>query len=94
MPEKEIERWMCGVLKKHGGITYKLIGLVNGLPDRLVILPGGAVWFVELKTEKGRCSPMQNFRIGELRKQGANVRVIRGLEAAKEFISEVTGNGI
>ena len=90
--EKEIERRLCETVRKCGGLTYKLIGLVNGLPDRIVILPDGAVWFVELKTEKGRLSKIQQFQIGELEKRGANVRVIRGLDGAREFIEEVMGD--
>ena len=89
MLEREIEHRMCEVMRKRGGLTYKLIGLVNGLPDRLFILPDGVVWFVEIKTNRNKCSKIQTFRINELKKQGANVRVVRGYEEAMKFIEEI-----
>jgi len=93
MTEKEIERRMCGLIKKHGGLTYKLVGLVNGLPDRLLIAPGGIVWFVELKTDKGRPSKIQTFRINEIKRMGANVRIVYGYEDMVQFVNEVMGDG-
>ena len=91
MTEKEIERRMCELVCKRGGLTYKFVGLESGVPDRIVILPGGVVWFVELKTKKGRLSKIQNYQITRLKEHGANVRVIRGWDAAREFIDEVMG---
>jgi hypothetical protein len=95
MSEKEIERRMCELVRKRGGITYKFTSPNNpGVPDRIVITPGGAVWFVELKTASGRLANIQKWQKGELEKRNANVRVIRGWDAAKEFIEEVMPNGI
>ena len=93
MTEKEIERRMCEMVRKHGGLTYKLVGLVNGLPDRLLIAPGGKIIFVELKTGKGRLSKIQIFRINEIKHMGAYVRVIYGYEDMVQFIEEVFQNG-
>ena len=53
MLEKEIERRMGEIIKNRGGLFYKFIGLV-GAPDRIVIIPGGRVIFVELKTDIGQ----------------------------------------
>jgi hypothetical protein len=94
MTEKEIERRMCGMIHARGGLAYKLIGLVNGLPDRLVILPDGKIWFVELKAGRNKLSKIQAFRIAELKNHGANVRVIRGWEAARAFVEEVLPDGV
>ena len=94
MLEKETERRMCELIKKRGGLTYKFTSPNNpGVPDRIVITPAGEVWFVELKTDSGRWSRIQEYRIGELEKRGANVRVIHGWEAAKAFVEEVMGDG-
>ena len=90
MLEKEIERRMCGLIKKRGGLTYKFTSPNHpGVPDRIVLTPGGAVWFVELKTVSGRLSAVQEWRKRELEERGANVRVIHGWEAAKTFVEEV-----
>ena len=94
MKEKEIERRMCELVKKHGGLTYKFQSPNNpGVPDRIVIAPGGVVWFVELKAEFGRMANIQQWQKEQLEKQGAKVRVLRGWEAVKEFIAEVFDDG-
>ena len=90
MLEKEIERRMCEMIRKRGGLAYKFTSSGNpGVPDRLVITPAGIVWFVELKTETGKLSKIQKYQIKELEKRKANVWVIHGWEAAKEFVNEV-----
>ncbi len=95
MLEKEIERRMCEMIRKRGGLTYKFTSPGNvGVPDRLVITPTGDVWFVELKTEKGRLASVQKWQIRELEKRGANVRVVCGLQGAIDFVNEVMPNGI
>lgn len=94
MLEKEIERRMCELIKQRGGLTYKFTSPNNpGVPDRLVITPDGVVWFVELKTEIGRLANIQRYQKNELEKRNANVRVVRGWDAAKEFVNEVLPNG-
>jgi hypothetical protein len=94
MTEKDIERRMCEMVKQRGGLTYKFTSPnCSGVPDRLVITPAGVVWFVELKTERGRLANIQRFQIGELEKRGANVRVVYGWDAARQFIEEVFTNG-
>lgn len=93
MLEKEIERRMCEMIRNRGGLTYKFTSPGNpGVPDRIVITPAGIVWFVELKTEVGRLAKIQRYQKGELEKRGANVRVVHGWDAAKEFVNEVMPN--
>lgn len=95
MLEKEIERRMCDLVRRRGGLTYKFTSPGNpGVPDRIVITPAGIVWFVELKTEIGRLAKIQQWQKEELEKRGANVRVVRGWDAAKKFVDEVMPNEI
>ena len=95
MLEKEIERRMCDLVRRRGGLTYKFTSPGNpGVPDRIVIPPAGIVWFVELKTEIGRLAKIQQWQKEELEKRGANVRVVRGWDAAKKFVDEVMPNEI
>jgi hypothetical protein len=90
MSEKDIERRMCEMVKSRGGLTYKFTSPSNsGVPDRLIVTPAGVVWFVELKTDKGRLSKLQGWHIAELEKRGANVRVVYGIDQARAFVEEV-----
>jgi hypothetical protein len=93
MLEKDIERWLCRTIKERGGLTRKFLSTESGMPDRIIIIPGGAVWFVELKSDKGRLTKIQGYQISELEKRGANVKVIYGMDAAKRFVEEVLPNG-
>ena len=92
MLEKEIERRLGEMIKKRGGLYFKFVspGTV-GVPDRIVILPGGRIIFVELKTEIGRLSNIQKWQIQRLADQGAEVRKIKGWSEAKAFVEEVFG---
>ena len=60
--EKEIERKLLRLVEKHGGRCLKWVcpGWA-GVPDRIVLLPGGRIHFVETKRPKGgRYSAMQD----------------------------------
>ena len=95
MTEKAIEMKMGEAVRKRGGLFYKFISPnTPGVPDRILITPAGAVWFVELKTDNGRLSGMQRWQKAELEKRNANVRVIYGWEEAQKFVQEVLLNGI
>lgn len=90
MREKDIETWLREQVKKMGGKFFKFTSPGNdGVPDRIAILPGGAIWFIELKTDKGTTKKIQDWQIDQLRRLGCNVRVVRGMEAAKAWLQEV-----
>ena len=90
MLEKEIEKFLVREVKKLGGISFKFISPGNaGVPDRIVILPSGKVIFVELKTDKGKLTKLQEVRIKKISDLGADARVLRGIEGVKEFINEI-----
>ena len=90
MRESQIERQLVQGVKAKGGMCMKFTspGLL-GVPDRIVLTPAGRVIFVELKTENGRLASIQKWVIGELQKRGAEVRVLKGPAAVKEFLKEV-----
>lgn len=52
--ERDIERALVGLVKRHGGLCLKWVcpGW-SGVPDRIILLPGGRVLFVEVKRPKG-----------------------------------------
>ncbi len=78
----------------NGGEFIKFVSpSTRGVPDRIAILPGGRIIFVELKKDGGRISPIQKRMHKKLRKLGADVRVVVGMQQAIDFVSEVCADG-
>ena len=72
--EKDTERFLRRMVKKAGGKAYKFVSPgCTGVPDRLVCLPGGRVFFVELKSEGKVSTENQKRRQQELRDLGVTV---------------------
>jgi len=60
--ESEIEKYFVWTVERMGGTAYKFRSPNHrGVADRVVCLPDGAVWFVELKASGGRLSPLQDL---------------------------------
>ena len=60
MREKIIEQLLAKVVKSSGGIAPKLVSPgFDGMPDRLVLLPGGKIGFVEVKVPGKEPRPLQ-----------------------------------
>lgn len=90
MKESAIEARLVKMVRERGGLCPKFVSPNNpGVPDRIVIAPGGRVIFVELKTEIGRLANIQKWQIEEMRKRGVDVRVLKGLGEIKAFVEEV-----
>lgn len=90
MKENTIEARLVRMVRERGGLCYKFVSPGNpGVPDRIVITPDGRTVYVELKTEVGRLANIQQWQIAEMRKRGADVRVVKGMDAAKAFVKEV-----
>ena len=90
MKESKIESRLVQMVRERGGLCYKFVSPGNpGVPDRIVITPGGRTVYVELKTEIGRLAAIQQWQLEEMRKRGADVRVLKGLEQVKAFVEEV-----
>ena len=65
--EKELELMLVKEVKRRGGRAYKFISPgLNGVPDRLVLMPGGKMGFVEVKAPGKKMRPNQIKRKSEL----------------------------
>ena len=90
MKESYIESYLVRKVKEHGGLCYKFVSPGNpGVPDRLIITPTGKTIFVELKTEVGRLAKVQKWQRSEMKKRGADCRVLFGMDAVKDCLREV-----
>lgn len=88
MKESRIESRLVKEVKKLG-LCWKFISPgVSGVPDRMVLLPGGRIIFVELKAPGEKARALQEYRHKQLRKLGFRVEIIDSIEGVKRFINE------
>ena len=88
MKERDIEVLLREGVKQLGGKAYKWVSPGNaGVPDRIVVLPGGKVIFVELKQENGRLTRLQKAQQQTLCGMGAAVVTLRGAEDVNMYFN-------
>ena len=93
--ESHIERRMGEMVTRRGGLYYKFVSPGQpGVPDRIIVVPGGQCVFVELKTEVGRLSNIQKWQIERMKKMGLDVRKVSGWEQARALVEELFPDGI
>lgn len=92
-PESLLEERLKTFVRDHcKGVTIKLpAAWYIGIPDRLVLLPGGRAIFVELKADKGKASPAQLAWIRRLSGLGFSTRLVIGNEGLQALFKEMKG---
>lgn len=87
--EKAVEQYFRRQVIARGWVTWKMAPTEVGIPDRVVLIPGGAVWFVELKRARGGVvSPRQRVVHQKISCGGHNVVVLAGVNEVKMWIRE------
>lgn len=90
LEEQKIESYLKKQIELIGGKAYKFISPgVSGVPDRIVIIPGGHIYFIELKAPGQKLRPIQEVRKAQLEALGCDVRVVDSKEKTDLFIEEV-----
>ena len=75
--EKVFERTMSKYVENKGGMAVKLLSqFINGLPDRMYLLPGGTAIFVEFKSTGCKPKPIQRVILDRIAALDFNVRVV------------------
>ena len=88
--ERELEKILVDEVRKAKGRAYKWTSPGNdGVPDRIVIMPGEVPVFLELKTDKGKLSSLQQVQINKLRCMGQFVVVSYGAQGLIEFFKVI-----
>lgn len=87
------EKWLEATLRKRveamGGWAIKFLPSLTGLPDRIVLMPCGGIWFVELKSTGKTLRPPQRLWKQRLLNLGFRWRLIDSEETLKTFINEL-----
>ena len=95
MTEKHIEQKLIAVVKALGGMAIKINSLsMSGLPDRLVLLPGGEVIFIELKAPGKEMRPLQVKRKRQLEGLGFSVYCIDDVNQIEKILKGVMPNEV
>jgi hypothetical protein len=89
MRESTIEKYFVAQVKAAGGVAFKFVSPSNrGVSDRIVCLPDGSTWFVELKAPSGRLSPLQRHFQSEMARLNQNYACLWSKEHVDEWIRE------
>ena len=93
--EKTLEARLQKEIKKRGGMALKLLSqLHRGLPDRLILMPGGLTVFVEMKSTGQKPTKLQAHCHQQLEQLGFTVWVVDSTESLNlvlECIDQVLG---
>ena len=92
MLEKVIEMQLMKAVKKMGGRAVKFMSPgFDGMPDRLVLLPGGKCGFVEVKAPGKKPRALQVVRHEMLRAMGFKAYVLDAIGQIEEIINDICG---
>ncbi len=92
MREKTIEQKLVLAVKTAGGFCPKLTSPgTDGMPDRMILLPGGHIGFVEVKAPGKKPRPLQIARHRLLTQLGFKVYVLDRAGDIPGIICEIGG---
>lgn len=88
--ESELEKRFKTKMKQIGCKAYKFVSPGNaGVPDRIVLIPGGKICFVELKQYRKRPRPLQKWVIQQIREMGFEVYIIDSPQKIEELAEKL-----
>lgn len=88
--EKYLEKKLREEVKKLGGIALKFqSSSFTGMPDRIILLPGSAVMWIELKSEDKKPNKEQQTRIKMLEKMEHMVYVVDDLTGLEKVLADI-----
>lgn len=87
--EKYLEKKLASEVRKKGGWSIKILSThISGLPDRLCMLPGGELFFAEIKTTGEKPRRIQLHIHKKIRALGFRVEVIDRSKQIIEILNE------
>ena len=82
--ERDVEQRLTRRVEALGGLCVK--AGQDGWPDRIIMLPGGVLVWVELKRKTGKLSDLQQYRRAQLEQVGQKVQYLWSADAVDGFI--------
>ena len=93
MREKIIERKLVEAVKKMGGIAPKFVSPgLDGVPDRIILLPMARIAFAEIKAPGEKMRPLQVRRKRQLEQLGFSVYCVDSVEEIEKVLTEIGGD--
>ena len=90
MREKTVEQKLVAAVRYMGGIAPKFVSPgLDGVPDRLILLPGGRIGFVECKAPGKQLRPLQVHRKRQLEGLGFLVYCLDRPEEIGGILDEI-----
>ena len=90
MREKTIEDKLKKAVKEKGGLCLKFVSPgFDGVPDRIILMPGGIMAFAELKAPGKKLRPLQERRKRQLESLGFLVFCIDNTECIGGVLDEI-----
>lgn len=90
MLERTVERHLVQAARKRGGLALKFVSPgMDGVPDRIVLLPHGKLAFVELKAPGKAMRSLQVRRKEQLEALGFSVYCVDGIEQIGGILDEI-----
>ncbi|MBG9548335.1 VRR-NUC domain-containing protein [Cytobacillus firmus] len=90
MRENFIEKKFAEAVKKTGSLPLKFTSPGKaGVPDRVVLIPGGRILFVELKKPGEKLRPLQEKRKKDFENLGFKVEVVDSIQRIEEVCHEI-----
>lgn len=90
MQEKTIEQRLVKAVKNAHGLCLKFISPgINGVPDRIVLLPKGKMAFIELKAPGKKPRDLQKRRLKQLSNLGFLCYVVDHADMIGGIIDEI-----
>lgn len=87
MRERTIEQALSREVCRVGGMCLKFTSpSTRGVPDRIVLMPGGRMTFVEVKAPGRRPTRVQRIMHDRLRALGFTVLVVDSMEGIREVV--------
>ena len=90
MRERDIEQALRKTVRQRGGIALKFVSPgMNGVPDRLVLMPNGRAAFVETKAPGKKMRPLQIKRKAQLESLGFLVYCVDDIRQIGGVLDEI-----